>query len=179
MRSAPSAQDVAPTTGSFHVNRRPVAPEPLLEGVAYDYADAFEVQLGDPDSHPAEVWIRTALEQSPTAIRELIVFVHQHVLRFQLGPRQDADHILGWRIVSADPAALHIEASGPLLRAAIVARRTSPTSAAATSFLFFKRPVTGVMWLAVGPIHRRIVPYLLTRAAAALTADRTVAGTRG
>ena len=163
----------------YRVSRREVAAEPLLGGAAYDYADAFEVRLDAPDTHPAELGVRTALEQSPAAVRGLIQFVHQHVVRFQLGPQHDADHILGWRIVSTEPTVIHIEATGPLLRAAIVAHRTSPTTADVTTFLFYQRAITGLMWVAVGPLHRRIVPYLLTRAAATLTTARAVAAASG
>lgn len=156
---------------AYRVSRRTVTPEPLLNHAAYDYADSFEVRLDQPDSHPAEVWARTALEESPRAVRWLILFVHARVVRFQLGPRPDVDHILGWRILASEPAALQIEARGPLLRAVIVARRTSATTAVATTFLFYERPLTRLLWRVVGPLHRRISPYLLGRAAASLATE--------
>jgi hypothetical protein len=156
----------------WHVSRRAVQPEPLLDG-GHDYADCFEIQLHQPDVHTAEEWIRTALERSPS-LRQLIRIVHVHVARFHLSsPGSDADHILGWRIASATPDVVLLETAGPLLRAAIVARRHSPTSATLTTFLYYERLLTRPMWWAIGPLHRRIVPYLLEHAAAEFArADR-------
>ena len=155
---------------AFRVSRVPVAPEPLLGGARYDYADAFEVRLDRPDTHPAEVWLRTGLEESPAAVRRLILLVHRHVARFDLGPA-DADHVLGWHIAQSSQDVCHLQAGGPLLRAHIVARRTSPTTSTLTTFLLYERRQMRLLWLVVGPLHRAIAPFLLRRAAAALTAS--------
>jgi hypothetical protein len=149
----------------FRVSRRPAEAEALLDGVAYDYADSFEVRLEHPDTHSAEQWARAALEDSPSAMRRLIVVVHVHVLRFRLGPDSDADHILGWPIVTAEREVVRVETAGPLLRGTIILRRTSPTRAAVTTCLFYQRPAARLMWVAVGPLHRRVSSYLLRRAA--------------
>src|SRR4051812_42435572 len=91
------------------VRRLPVAAEPLLERTDFDYADAFELRLDRPDEHSAEQWVRAGLERP--ALRRLILLVHRRVLRFELGPR-DADHILGWRIVTSTPDVLQLETAG-------------------------------------------------------------------
>jgi hypothetical protein len=150
---------------SCTVTRLPVAPEPLLDTNDFQYADSFELRFGRPDQHTAEQWLRTGLEQP--MLRQLIVLVHRRVLRFDLGPRDD-EHILGWRILTSQHDVVQLEADGPLMRAVIVARRTSPTSAVATTFVFYKRPITALLWRLVGPLHRRVAPYLLKRAAGTL-----------
>lgn len=152
----------------YRVRRVAVAPEPLVDRAGLDYADAFELRLDAPDDHSAEQWMRAALEQSHPAVRRLIRLVHGRIARFSLST--DPDSLLGWRTLSSTPDALHVMTSGPMLRAEIVARRTSATTATVTTFLFYERRSTGVLWLVIGPLHRRVAPYLLRRAAARLTA---------
>jgi hypothetical protein len=149
------------------VRRIAVPDEPLLHSSVHDYADAFELRLDCPDEHTAEKWVRTGLEQP--LLRRLILLIHRRVLRFDLGPA-DADHILGWRIVVSEPEVLQLATSGPLLRAVIVARRTTPTSSTATTFVSFERPSARQLWRVIGPLHRRVAPYVLQRAARTLAA---------
>jgi hypothetical protein len=136
-----------------------------------DYTDTFEVHLDEPDTHTAEQWIRTALEASPGALRRLIRIVHTRVLRFNLSEGSDADHILGWRIALSDPEACRLEAAGPLLRASILSRRSSPNSAAMTTSLVFLQYRVHLLWVLVGPVHRAVARYLLGRAAATFRLD--------
>jgi hypothetical protein len=156
------------------VRRVPVAPEPLLDATDFQYADSFELRFGSPDQHSAEQWVRTGLEQP--MLRRLILLVHRRVLRFELGPRDD-EHILGWRIVTSQHDVVQLEADGPLARAVIVARRTTPMSAVATTFVFYKRPITPSVWRLVGPVHRHVSPYLLKRAAGTLLRETIEAAT--
>lgn len=159
--------------------RVPVATEePLLRGDAYDYADAFEIRVLGQDPSTAEEWTRRALEEAPRLIRWTILIAHRYVLRFRLGPLSSPDHVLGWKVVTSQPEVVHIESVSPILRAAIIGRATSATTRAATTYLFYKRPVLGRMiFTVVGPIHRRISPYLLERAAA--TVGRTTSVSTG
>ena len=151
----------------YSVRRIPVPPELELRDSTYDYADTFELRLSQPDTHSAEEWVRAALEQSAPAVRGVIRFVHGRVAGFALS--DEPDSILGWRTVSSTRDVLHIATSGPALRADIVARRASDTTATVSTFLFYKRPRTRLLWLVIGPLHRRVAPYLLLRAAAHLT----------
>jgi hypothetical protein len=67
---------------------------------------------------------------------------------------------------------IRLEATSPLLRAAIVAERPAPDRAAVTTYLWFERPaVMRVLWDVVGPLHRSVARYLLARAAA-MTKER-------
>jgi hypothetical protein len=150
------------------VRRRAVpAEEPLIGTDRYDYADTFEVRMPEPDARSAEEVARAALEQAPRAVRWIIHSVHRYVVRFRLGPSSSRTHVIGWKIVSSQPEAIVLETASPLVRAVIVARRTDPTVAVATTYLFFARPTAArIVWAVVGPLHRRIAPYLLERAAA-------------
>ena len=81
---------------SFRIRRIDLITEPALDGVRWDYADTFEVLLDQPDDHPAEQWLRAALEQSSGPVRHLIPLVHRNIVRFNLD-LDDPDNLLGWR----------------------------------------------------------------------------------
>jgi len=84
-----------------------------------------------------------------------------------LGSLSAADHALGWRIVASEPDVVRLAAAGPLLRGVIVARRRG-TAVTVSTFVTYEHPVATLVWRLVGPLHRRIAPYLLERAAEAL-----------
>jgi hypothetical protein len=129
-----------------------------------DYADAFRIDLAEPDDRSAEQWIRDALERSP-AVRWIVLVVHRHVLRFRLGPLDD-EHVIGWTIVRSEHDAVRLRASSPLFEAEIQGRREGATATTITTSLRFGRPVPArLVWACVGPLHRRIAPFLLERAA--------------
>lgn len=131
-----------------------------------DYSDRFELSVARPDDRSAEEWARAALEGMPAALRGLVLFAHRRLLRFSLGPLDAADHVLGWRVVISRHDLIRLEADGTLVRGVLVARRTSPTTSVLRTFVFFRRGrLSRVTWTLVGPIHRRVAPYLLARAA--------------
>jgi hypothetical protein len=150
-----------------------VAEEPLIGGDRYDYADAFEIRVAEADERSAEQFARCALEQAPWPVRWTIWMVHRHVLRLRLGPRPSPVHVFGWKILTAQPEVIHLEAMSPLLgRGAIVARRPDPTRAVITTYIFFRRPAAAsAIWKVVGPLHRWAACFLLEHAAATSRAD--------
>ena len=140
-----------------------------LDIEAYDYADAYAIQLPQPDSRTAEEFVRCALEQAASPIRRTIRIAHRYVLRVRLGPRSSRDHVFGWKIAVSTPEVVRLEAVSPLLgRAIIVGRRVDSTGMRLTTCIKFHRPTLGrAIWAVVGPLHRRIAPYLLEHTAAA------------
>jgi hypothetical protein len=145
--------------------RSEVASDLLAGPVAYDYADAFEIDLPQGSTRPPEELFRTALDHS-SWVQRWVPPVHRHLLRFRLGPQSAADHILGWRIVSSDADGVRLEAGGPLMRGVIVGRRRYPSTAVFTTFVFYvDRTPARAIWALVGPLHRRVAPYLLNQAA--------------
>ena len=157
---------------AYAVRRVAVGPEPLV-AAPYDYADAFALSLDRPDGHTAEEWVRTGLEGSGVAVRSLIRFVHGRVARFAL--TSAPGNVLGWEVVTSAYDVVHLRTEGPMLRAEIVARRTSPTDVGFATFLFYKHRSTSYLWAVIGPLHRRIAPHLLTSAASTLTVAEVVA----
>ena len=151
------------------VRRRPaVAEEQLLLGEGrWDYADAFEVPVSGRDRRTAEQWVRHTFEQVPSVVRWTARIAQRDLLRMQLGPDPDPQHIIGWRICTSLPDVVHLEVQSPLLRGAIVGRTTEPTRLVMSTYLFYRRPRTArAVWAVVAPVHRKVVRYLLGRAAA-------------
>jgi hypothetical protein len=133
---------------------------------ASDYADAFELTIPEPDDRPVEQWMRAGLEGAPAAVRTLIVLVHRHVLRLKLGRPADRSRVLGWRIAEAGDDVVRLRASGTLADAVIIGRRIDAPGIRLTTALSYRRPaLASVVWAVVGPLHRRIAPLLLERAA--------------
>jgi hypothetical protein len=158
------------------VRRIPVGAEPLIGNDRYDYADAFEVRLGQPDARSAEQFARCAVEEAASPVRWTIRAAHRHLLRLRLGPDASPDHLFGWRIRTSQPDVVHLEAVSPLLgRGALVFRRPDPARAVINTYLFFTRPAPArAVWKIVGPVHRMVTPYLLKRAAATGTRGRVI-----
>ncbi|UOY02480.1 hypothetical protein [Blastococcus sp. PRF04-17] len=103
------------------------------------------------------------LEQSPPALRRLILVAHRHVLALDLAPLDAPGHVLGWRVRANEHDVVRLEASGPLADPVIVGRRHADRVVLTTA-LRYRRPFAGALWTVVGPVHRRVAPYLLERA---------------
>ncbi|WNG90812.1 hypothetical protein [Mycobacterium sp. ITM-2016-00318] len=73
---------------------------------------------------------------------------------------------MGWKIVDADHDSIRLGAEGPLIEGVLVARRTRSAAALETSVTYRRPLVARLVWAAVGPVHRRVGPYLLRRATA-------------
>jgi hypothetical protein len=145
-----------------------VAEEPLIGRDRYDYADAFEIRVRESDRRSAEQFARCALEEAPWAVRWTVRVVQRHLLRLRLGPRSSPDHIFGWKILTAKPDVIHLEATSPLLgRGVLVGRRPDPSCVVITTYVFYTRPALArVAWKIAGPLHRWVAGYLLEHAAA-------------
>jgi hypothetical protein len=149
-----------------HARRSEVAADHSVIG-SPDYVDAFEIELAEGDTRTPEQIFRAALERARSS-SPLIPLVHKHVLRFDLGPSVSPHHLFGWRIVTSKADVIRLEAEGPLMRGIIIGRRVSPSTAVLTTYVFYvQRLRARVVWQFVGPLHRRIAPYLLEFGAAA------------
>jgi hypothetical protein len=154
------------TEHQFPRVRRTSVVEEVAGQSRYDYADAFEATLRRGDHRTAEQVIRDGLEHAPPRLRATIVIVHRHVLRFRLGPISSPNHVVGWRVVTSEPDVVRLETTGPLIAATLVGRRVGTTTARLTTFVRYQRPLARIVWAVVGPLHRRVAPYLMARAAA-------------
>jgi hypothetical protein len=148
-------------------------PAPDLDASA-DYADAFEIRIGEDDSRTAEQAFRDGLGAEPGAGGRLVLWTHRHVLRFRLGPFTSSDHVIGWKIVHSDPDQFVLTANGSLMRGQLALRRQADRHAVLTTQLFYRhRAAARIVWAVIGPVHRAIAPRLIehsARRAAAPTA---------
>lgn len=126
------------------------------------YEDTFHVATGGPRS--PEEWARAAFEGAPPPVRLFLLFGWRAVLGLRLGPRPSAEHVLGWRITNSGSETIHLTSRSPLMAAQLVMRVEGPGVTLSTHVSFEGRGGRPV-WALVGPIHRRLIPYLLGRAA--------------
>ncbi len=124
----------------------------------YDYADAFEVRLPEPDPYSPETWVRAGLEATPGVVERIV-----GLLGLRPAPMPSADRLSAFRIVKSDPEVIHLEASVPLMHVVVVGRKVEPTRRMFTTVLRYERPVLArLIWAIVGMVHRRTAPQVIT-----------------
>ena len=107
----------------------------------YDYADAFELRLEEPDRCSPEEWVRAGVDATPAWIKRIA------------GP---ADGLASARIVESDADVVVLEHSEPLMDTLIVGRNVEPQRRVLTTVLRYRRPlVARAVWAFVGILHRR------------------------
>ena len=138
--------------------RRVGVTDPIAAARRYDYADAFEVHLPEPDPYPPETWVRAGLEATPGVVKRIV-----GLLGLRRAPMSSADRVSVFRIVTSGPEVIHLEASVPLLHIVMVGRKVGPTRRMLTTVLRYERPVLArLIWVLVGIGHRRTAPQIIT-----------------
>ncbi|OBH08506.1 DUF2867 domain-containing protein [Mycobacterium sp. E1747] len=129
-----------------------------------DYTDVFEVPLPQGDSRSAEETFRDGVGRGSGG--GAILWIHRHVLGFDLGPVSSPDHLIGWTIVRSDHDELVLRARGPLMRGELTLRRRDNRRATLTTRVRYCRRLRArAVWAVVGPLHRVVAPRLMARAA--------------
>lgn len=139
----------------------------------YDYADAFEVRLPEPDGDAPETWVLAGLDDSPAVVE----WIASLLLGHGSAPSTSTSRVVdGWRVVESTSEVVHLEQSLPLMHVVVVGRRVGSSGRMLTSVLHFERPVLArLVWAVVGVGHRRMVRRLL-RSTSSTAMD---SGTRG
>lgn len=141
-----------------HQVRQVEPTDPVATAQRYDYADAFELRLPEPDPHPPEAWVRVGLDSTPKWVDRIA-----GLLGVGSSPAESADHIGDFRITESGPDLVRLEASLPLMHVVLVGRRAEPTRRVFTSVLRYRRPVLArLIWSVVGIGHRRAARQLIT-----------------
>jgi hypothetical protein len=130
-----------------------------------DYTDAFAVTTVAAGTRTPEQWARVTFEGAPRPMRWFLLVGWRAVLGFHLGPRPSVDHVLGWRIVTTEPDAIRLELRSALMTGQLLLRQTEPDLVVLTTEVFYRRRRASVLWSAVAPLHRQLIPILLGRAA--------------
>jgi Protein of unknown function (DUF2867) len=129
------------------------------------YAAAWEVASAEGDARSPEQWARATFEDAPRALRAFIVAGWRVGLGLRLGPRPSPDHVLGWKIVSAGTDLIGLSVQSALLGTAHLMWQLEGSRVTLASFVRYEKRGARPIWWAVQPLHHRIVPYLLGRAA--------------
>ena len=139
--------------------RRVGVTDPVAAGRRYDYADAFEVRLPEPDGDAPETWVLAGMDDSPAVVEWIATVLLGH----GSAPSTSTDRVVdGWRVVESTSEVVHLEQSLPLMHVVVVGRRIGSSGRMLTSVLHFERPVLArLVWAVVGVGHRRMVRRLL------------------
>ena len=127
-----------------------------------DYSDAFQIVCVAGDKRSAEAWMRSALEGAPPPVRLFVQIGWRLILGFRpsAGP-----NVLGWRVDEADADWVVLKQQSRLFQAALLLRRETENLTWETAVTYRARGAR-TLWIVVGLIHRRIVPFVLRRAVA-------------
>jgi hypothetical protein len=134
-----------------------------------DYAAAWAAEVTDGEGCSAERWARATFEDAPHALRAFIVAGWTSFLGLRLGPRDSPDHVLGWRIVTDAPELIILESQFRFGTAHNLVRVDDSRVLLAT-FVRYEKRGGRTAWSVAAPLHHRIVPYLLGRAASGFAA---------
>jgi hypothetical protein len=138
--------------------------KPCITPGDHDYADAFEIQLSDSDERSAEQLLHAGVGQAPAWMRAVVLAVHRHVLRLNLGPATSPKHVLGWEILTIENDAIRLRAEGPLIGGVLVMRRIPQSSAVLETSVDFRRPALArIVWTVIAPAHRAVARILLAK----------------
>lgn len=147
--------------------RRVQAPDRtlMLEEISHaDYTCAFALPRLAVDRRTAEQWSRAVFEGPPMPVRAFLTLGWRIVLGLRLGPRPAKDHVLGWRIGSAQPDLLVLEQYSPMITAHNVVQ-VDDKHVIWTTCVSYRNMAGRVAWALTVPFHLATIPCLLRRAA--------------
>jgi Protein of unknown function (DUF2867) len=157
--------DIVKSARSSGARRVEDSPDPKSTESPPDYREGFEVSLSPTDTRSAEEWSRSVFEEAAPPVRWFLLVGWRAVLGLRLGPRPSPDHVLGWRIVSSEPDRIRLELRSSLMTSTLKLVVSGSTVVLATN-VHYAGSTARVLWTALGPVHRTVLPYLLGRAAA-------------
>jgi hypothetical protein len=129
-----------------------------------DYEDAFLVETGPTEDRTAEQWARAMLEGTSERMRRRLR-LGWFALGVQLGSTRSPDRVLGWKVRRSTPDHVLLAANSLYgFRGELLFRRQEEGLLFAT-FLQERNVFARALWARVAPRHRRVVRYLLGRAA--------------
>ena len=142
-------------SGQSGVPRPVQVQDPVATGRRYDYADAFVVDLPASAGSPPSTWLGTGLSRVPPVVGWVAA-------RLGFSSTTPADPLDGWEVRSSGPDAVHLVVDLPLLHVDLIGRNPSPTRRMLSTLVTFRRPrLARLVWIVVGPAHRRTVRWLL------------------
>jgi hypothetical protein len=118
-----------------------------------------------PTTRSAEWWAREVFEGAPALLRRLLVLGWRFGLGLRLAPPAPASNVMGWAIVTSEPAKAVLGVGSRWLTARVVVLVEDDRVLHITLVRFDRAPARQ-LWMLAKPIHELVIPFLLTRAAA-------------
>ena len=141
--------------------RRVAVTDPIVTaGRPYQYADAFELSVPEPDPTWPEEWMRAGMDSAPRWVDRVVSLLGI------AGPvRSSTEGLGGFRIVESTADVIHLAVDVRLIRGVLVGRRIGPNGRRLTTALWFGRPVLArALWALIAPLHRRMARHILSSA---------------
>lgn len=159
-RTAPAAED----RRRAQTIELPAAARALSSLPRLDYSDAYRVDVGGAPHRSGEQWARETLEGAPERLRGSLRR-GWFALGLKLGPAEAEGSVLGWQVRHSDESFALLGADSRIGMPAELLFKTEGDSLLVATFVWQRNPIVKAIWAAVVGPHRRIVPYLLGRAA--------------
>lgn len=140
--------------------RRVAVTDPIATGRRFDYADAVEVELPEPDRDAPEAWVRAGLADSPALVKRITSLLG-------VGKTPDSDGIPGFKVIESNAEVVHLEQALPLMHVTLIGRNAGLSTRTLTTLLTYERPIARLIWAVVGVAHRRTARRLITAKAPA------------
>jgi len=138
------------------VVKRMTVQDPIAAETRYDYADAFAVDLPTPDASPPATWLGARLSQLPPVVDWVAA-------RLGFTSTTPSDPLDGWEVRASGPALVHLVVELPLLHVDLLGRNPGPARRSLTTLVSYRRPwLARLVWIWLGPAHRRTVRWLLS-----------------
>ena len=128
------------------------------------YASAFELPIGARRFLTPEQWARATFEGAPALLGVLLATAWRYGLGLRLGPRTSPDHVQGWLISNSGPGSITLETRSRLMVAHNIVA-VSDSTVVLVTLVQFTRRAGRVLWAVATPVHNKVIPYLLGRAA--------------
>jgi hypothetical protein len=146
----------------------PPAARTLSTLTRLDYTDAFLVEVTPDQEHTGEQWARATLEGAPSAVRGLLRLGWLS-LGLMLEPPRAERSVLGWEIRESNPEFALLGVKSRTGMPAELLFKPEGEALLFATFVQLRNRTMRTIWTGVAPPHRRVVPYLLRRAARSQT----------
>jgi hypothetical protein len=141
----------------------PAADTALATLSRVDYTDAFRADVSSLSPRSGEAWAREMIEGAPPAVRKGLR-QGWTALGLKLAPDGAGGSVLGWRIRHSDADYALLGVDSRIGMPAQLLFKPDGDSLLFATIVGECNPVARVVWAAIGPRHRRIVPRLLAAA---------------
>ena len=129
-----------------------------------DYEDAFLVDTRAAGEQSGEEWARATLEGAPEAVRRSLRRGWM-ALGLKLDRRGPDRSVLGWELRRSTAEFALLAADSRIGMPAELIFKPQGDTLLFVTFVQQRNPIARAIWALVAPRHRRVVPYLLGRAA--------------